>query len=187
MVDPTNFTRFDLNGAGLQEYVLFAIGVAGKPALTTARLLDKLLKMKPKAKPFNSIKAFGSESVLREKMKSVGFGCYNLKARGFWDIANSGIDLKTCTSDDLEKCYGIGMKTSRFFIMHTREYGPAVACLDTHILHFMRDEGFDNIPKQTPSKKEYLRIEKEYLDLCEKRGKHPAHYDLEIWRKYSGN
>jgi len=187
MVDPTKFTNFNLSSKRLEEYILFCIAVAGKQAVRSAALLEKLLQSVPglPGSPFDKIKFFGSEEKLREAMKKIGFGCFNLKARGFWWIANSGLNLKTCTVGDLEKCPGIGMKTSRFFVMHTRE-NSHVACLDTHILKFMRDAEFPDVPKQTPSKKHYLRLEALYLEYCKERDYHPAHFDLVVWNKYAG-
>ena len=185
MIDPTKFTNFGLSKNRLEEYILFSIAVAGKNATTTARILEELLFCHQSSTPFGSIKQFKSETKLRNRMQKIGFGCYNLKARGFWWIVNANIDLKNCTVDDLEKCPGVGMKTSRFFVMHTRDNNCQVACLDTHILKFMRDRGFKNIPKQTPPRKRYLEIEQDYLKLCDKEGKHPAHFDLEIWNHYA--
>lgn len=183
MIDPTKFTNFKLDTNGLQEYILFAIGVAGKPALTTARLLEELLSKHKNKSPFKSIQKYKSEELLKQAMKDIGFGCYSLKAKGFWWIANSKLDLSICTVDDLEKCPGIGMKTARFFIMHTRAISN-VACLDTHVLKFMRDQGFENIPKQTPTGKRYLEIQKDFLDICIERKVHPAVFDLQIWNQY---
>jgi len=184
VVNPLKFTNFNLSQAGLQEYILFAIAVAGKPAVRTAKLLDQFLGNT--SLPFELIKSYKTEEKLREKIKSMGFGCHTLKAKGFWWIANSGLDLKTCSVGELEKCPGIGMKSSRFFAMHTRKEECGVACLDTHILHYLRDQGFPDVPKSTPTKKAYLRIERFYLDLCRALNKHPVHFDLEIWNKYSG-
>jgi endonuclease III len=118
-------------------------------------------------------------------MKGSGIGCYNLKSRTFRELAHADLDLKTCTTDDLEKIPGIGMKTSRCFIIHSRQ-GARYAGLDTHILKFLRSAGVENVPKATPSsKKEYLRLEKEFLRLADLAGKAPAVFDLEIWNKYS--
>lgn len=183
-VDPIKFTNFALDTNGLEEYILFSIGVAGKPALTISRLLEELLTKKESESPFESIKQFKSEKKLCSIMKKVGFGCYTLKSRGFWWIANSGIDLANCTVDELEECPGIGMKTSRFFVMHTRDDECNVACLDTHILKYMRDQGYEDIPKQTPARRRYLEIQEDFLNICRSKDVHPAVFDLQIWNEY---
>jgi len=184
VIDPIKFTNFALDTNGLEEYILFSIGVAGKPALTTARLLEELLTKQEPESPFASVRAFKSEAKLRAAMKKVGFGCYNLKARGFWWIANAGLNLGNCTVDELELCPGVGMKTSRFFIMHTRAGDCNVACLDTHILKYMRDQGFPDIPKQTPARRRYLEIQGDFLNICKEKNVHPAVFDLQIWNEY---
>lgn len=181
-VDPVRFTNFHLNEIELEEYILFCIAVAGKQAIKTSQMLDVLIDS---SRPFASIRDFGSCSNLRERMKEIGFGCHDLKSRGMWWISYSGLNLKTCTVADLEECPGIGMKTSRFFAMFTRENERSVAALDTHILKYMRDQGYENIPKQTPSsKKQYFKIQKQFLEICNKVGWHPAKFDLMIWNNY---
>ena len=180
MIDPIKFTNFKLNQPGLEGYILFSIAVAGKNALTTAKILDNLIDER---KPFQSIRKYGSQKTLCSQMKKIGFGCYNLKSHGFWWIANSGLDLKKCSIEDLEKCPGIGMKTSRFFAMHTRPKCD-VACLDVHILKYMRDIGHPNVPKQTPTRKKYLEIQEAFLNICRKKNIHPAVMDLQIWNEY---
>ena len=86
---------------------------------------------------------------------------------------------------DLETIKGIGPKTSRFFLMSSRQ-GVEYAALDTHILRWMRDQGIENIPKSTPSGKRYLDLEQIYLKMVPE-GKSVGEFDLEIWREYSGN
>ena len=123
---------------------------------------------------------------LAERLKAAGLGCYNLKGRGFHTITKMGLDLRTCTAEDLERCPGIGLKTSRFFILHTRR-AARVACLDTHILRWLSDLGY-KAPKVTPnSKKVYRELEAIFLGLARKKRMSPARLDLAIWRKYSGH
>lgn len=75
----------------------------------------------------------------------------------------------------------MGLKTSRFFLVHSRP-NVRVAVLDTHILQWMKDEGYD-VPRQTPTnKKKYREIEDKFLAECDKRGVSPAQLDLEIWK-----
>jgi thermostable 8-oxoguanine DNA glycosylase len=191
MIDPVNFTNFNLSEEQLQEYILFSIAVSGKNATTTAKILDKFLiyiKEIINGKDwFSCIKEASVIHSLPELLKSFGFGCYNLKSRGFLEIASSGLDLKNCSTLDLEKISGIGYKTSRFFILHTRP-NAKVSCLDVHILRWMKKYGYENIPSQTPSsKKVYMDIEYKFLQLCEKLNKDPAVMDLEIWNSERGS
>ena len=115
-------------------------------------------------------------------MRKCGIGCYNNKAKTFWQLANSGLDLSTCSTTELESIHGIGMKTSRCFIIHSRK-DPKCAGLDVHILRYLKDKGYD-VPTSTPTKKEYLRIEEIFLKLAEQSEKTVAEFDLDIWKQY---
>ena len=111
------------------------------------------------------------------------------KARSFLELSvavgSDELDLRTCSADDLEKIHGIGMKTSRCFIIHSRP-GARYAGLDTHILKHLKACGVENVPKSTPSsKKEYLRLEKEFLRIADLNNMTPAAYDLMIWNWFS--
>ena len=184
MIDPVRFTNYQLSDLGLQEYILFCIAAAGKNATTTARILDNFLRhimLQTSASDyFKAIKIIALTQDLAILMKKFGFGCYQLKSKSFLSIADSNLNLRTCTIAELEKIPGIGMKTSRFFVMHTR-LECNVACLDVHILRWMKKRGYKNVPSQTPTKKRYLEIEKKFLEVCKKLKTNPAVLDLQIW------
>jgi thermostable 8-oxoguanine DNA glycosylase len=100
-------------------------------------------------------------------------------------IGAGKIDLKQCNRLQLLKVKGIGYKTASMFLMYTRR-GKTVACLDTHILKYLREETtVPNVPLSTPSvKAEYQRLEKEFLMLADAAKKSPAEFDFEIWSRY---
>lgn len=188
MIDPSKITKFDCTEKELQELILFWICAAGKKATTVAKGLDLLLKEGKKLfnsdVPFEIIRNFGSS--LPYKLKEHGIGCYNNKSKSMLQIAHSELDLKKCSADDLENIYGIGMKTSRCFLMHSRK-NCNYAGLDTHVLKYMRESGID-VPKSTPTnKKKYIELERKFLEIAEKTGKSVAEFDLEIWNYYSSN
>ena len=94
------------------------------------------------------------------------------------------LDLKACTVEDLESVHGIGPKTARFIIMHSRP-NQRLATLDTHILRWMRDQGIE-APKATPqSQKLYKELEDKFLTLCDESAILPSQLDLKIWKQYS--
>ena len=195
MIDPVNITKFDNTKEQLEEVLLFWVLAAGKNAITTCRCLDNLLiNIHNKfnntyfitmslLRPFEYLRKF-EKSELADLLKSHGIGCYNNKSKTIYELINSNLDLQKCSAEDLEKIYGIGMKTSRCFIIHSRK-DASYAGLDVHILHFLKDLGY-NVPNQTPIRKQYLEIEKIFLDIVRKSDMSVAEYDLMIWNKYSG-
>ena len=193
MIDPGNITNYNLTDRELEEHVLFWICAAGKNGRTAARCLDNMLTdhavFYQNNSPFNWIMRAHSLYDLPQILKHYGIGCYNGKAKTFFELAvakyKDKLNLRTCSAEDLEKIHGIGMKTSRCFIMHSR-YGARYAGLDTHLLKYLKAQGIEDVPKATPSsKKQYLSLEKEFLKIADEQGKLPSVLDLEIWNKYS--
>lgn len=185
LIDPDNVTRFGMSDPELEVFLLFWVCAAGKKAKTAAANLDRMLKYgresSGKSRPFDIISFFGGG--LPHIMKDHGIGCYNNKSRTMLALASSGLDLKTCSVTDLETIPGIGPKTSRCFMIHSRE-GVRHAGLDTHCLKYMREQGVD-VPKSTPTGRKYLELERIFLDMADRSGKTLAEFDLEIWRRYS--
>lgn len=199
--DPETCTRYRRTEAELQEFLIFCICVAGKTArVVRASLMKfwpKLQERVPGDSPFEIINRWISLYVsqdaarvaLAEVLQECGIGCQNLKARGIIAIARAytrgELDLKNATPEELEKFPGIGPKTSRFFILHSRR-NAQVACLDVHILRWMRKtRRLKNIPLQTPqSRSRYKALEKRFLRLVPE-DKTVAAFDLELWNLYS--
>jgi hypothetical protein len=189
VIDPDTCTAYTLNKHQLEEFALFSILVAGKTARVIARSLDSLLteahdKLGLEGfRPFASLAVYSVED-LQAMLKRYGVGCHSLKAQAIYDVIRRNFDLQTVESEDLERVFGVGPKTARFFILHTRK-DARVACLDTHILKFLCDLGY-SVPEGTPgSRKQYGRIEKLFIALADKAGMSIAALDLTIWKAYS--
>jgi len=191
MVDPVNITNYTLDDNGLEEHILFWVLAAGKNGLTAAKALSAILDDVGLAGhgPFHSLRCFQINVPITDKtslprlLKSYGVGCYNHKARTIYELVRKDIDLKTCTVDELESIYGIGPKTARCFIIHTRP-NAKYAGLDTHILKFLRSLGHTDLVSTPQSKKKYEELEKIFLTYVEKSGKTVAEFDLEVWNHY---
>jgi len=189
MVNPDDCTRFNLSKHRLEEFLIFSILVAGKTARIIARSLENILKESHDTNGVNDFRPFVSLALytkdeLQEMLKRHGVGCHGLKAQAIYDVIRRNFDLKTVEAEDLERVFGIGAKTARFFILHTRP-DVRVACLDTHILKFLGDLGYP-VPQGTPgSKKQYRKVERLFIALADKSGMSIADLDLTIWRAYS--
>ena len=188
LINPKKITNFNRTKADLELFAIFAVCVAGKKAQQTAdKVNDHFRDTETPTKrltPFETIKSLVKIRVFGAYLQMAKVGQYKRIYRALRDLAESGIDLKTCTVEDLEAIHGIGPKTSRFIIMHSRP-NQRLATLDTHILRWMRDQGIET-PKATPqSKKLYQKLEQKFLTLCDKCGMIPSQLDLKIWKQYS--
>lgn len=202
VVDPKFATDYNRSDRDLEEFAIFSVCVAGKNAHNTARAVDKMLNKLSESygedKPLDNILQLVFDTGLKGLqflMKEVGIGCHTGKgtmpgrAEVCHTLAVKMIDrpdfLRTCTPEELEQIKGIGSKTSRFFILHTRR-DQRIAALDTHILQYLRDKGIA-APKSAPPKgsKKYKDLEEKFLSICDELGKGYAQMDLEIWNTYS--
>lgn len=203
MFDPTNLPNYNMTKEQLEEFALFCVLVAGKTASRASACLAGLLniaytRLNSVLPGFNytPFEVLGHRSItlsqcktltqtLQYWLKLLRCGCPTLKGKAIAQLVTSSLDLKTCTVQDLEGIYGIGPKTARFFILHTRK-DANIACLDTHILRFMREELNIQTPQSTPSGKRYLDLELKFLEYAKNEGKTPAELDIMIWKTYTG-
>ncbi|RTK93400.1 MAG: hypothetical protein EKK64_10180 [Neisseriaceae bacterium] len=188
LIDPVNITKYDCDKNELELLILFWICAAGKNAITTSNCLNKLfVHLHEKYNidsPFDLLKKADEELELWTCLKNFGIGCYTKKAEFFKDLIYSNIDLKKCSVKDLEAIKGIGPKTARCYLIHSRE-NQNYAGLDVHVLSFLRDHGHD-VPKNTPTGKRYKILEDIFLQYVKKSNKTVAEFDLDVWREYSG-
>jgi len=195
MIDPTKITNYNLSDEGLEEQFLFWVCAAGKNAKAAAAGLHKFLTTIGGYiyGPFKAIReqvslgelGLNTLPKMEDLLKSCGIGSYTLKAETMRQVAFSGYNLRNCTPQELELIKGIGPKTSRCFILHTRK-DARVAGLDTHMLKFLRSKGHLDAPESTPgNEKNYERFEKLVLKYADEAGKTPAEFDLDVWNFYS--
>lgn len=181
-LDPDNITNFNLNEDELQLNILFWICAAGKNGHTSARCLSNLLSqfslLTKETSPFNIIKKIYD---LPNELKKSGIGCYNNKSRTIKELINKNLNLKNCSIDDLESIWGMGPKTVRCFLIHTRK-NQKLAGLDRHVLRFLKEMGYD-VPRNSPNKKKYRELEKIFIKIADSLNKTPSELDLEIWKK----
>lgn len=197
MIDPQDITKFDRTDDELLEFWLFCLLVAGKTAKTQARALQSFMDDLPSANPGlpNTLRwrigAAIQNPGLTYLMSKHRFGQYRrlhtaiTQTLGFTLPWREPLDLRTCAIEDLEGITGVGPKTARFFLMHTRP-GQRFAALDTHILKLLREEGVEKVPTVTPgSPRQYRRLEDEFLRLADASGMSVAEFDLSTWKRFS--
>jgi len=190
MIDPRKVTKFDRTKEELEEFLLFAIVVAGKGAFQQAAKLEAFLSQRQKSEdgacfvqsPFEYITDLDwKPGRLVERLREVKMGQYDRVSTAFRGVAHLfPYPLFKTDISMLECIKGIGMKTARFFAMHTRP-NVEYACLDTHILRWLSGLGYADVPKSTPRGEKYLQLESIFLQHARHLGKTPSELDLEIW------
>ena len=189
MIDPNKVTNFDRTDDELLEFWLFCLFVRGKNADIQAVKLDDFVDIcRRTANKRTSLMA----GLLRYKqgdidgmLRSVKAGQYDtLSAAIYQTVLKLEEDpefLRRASARDLEAIHGVGPKTARYFILHTRPKAR-VAALDTHILRYLRDRTDEAVPRTTPTGKRYAELEKTFLLMADFEGVDPADMDLAIWQ-----
>lgn len=175
---PSEITNFNRTDRELQAFWLFCLMVAGKNAEQTAKKLAKMVEGMPEDKnPFDLIKNYE----IHNWLVSHRVGQYGRLEQAIRQSLN--LDLRNATLDELMSIHGVGPKTARFFILHSRK-DCNVAVLDTHILAWMKAYGVANVPDSTPSGVKYLELEKRFLEICRVMFTDVpiANVDLAIWK-----
>jgi thermostable 8-oxoguanine DNA glycosylase len=164
--------------AELQKRLLYAMIVAGKSAEFANAVFSRFMRG-CSVLPFSWIAKMGDDELL-ERLTTAKTGNYTKLARGFRELVDAAIDLRSCGPEQLEEIHGIGPKTARFWLLWTRP-NARYAALDVHILRWLREQGYA-APKATPAYTvRYQQLEKAFLAEADKRGMTPRELDLQIW------
>lgn len=193
MINPSQITNFNRTTEELEEFLLFTVMVHGKKADVQAKKLNLFLEYLSNithvSSPFRMVDIAmnwqeddAEESLLMTALKKFGLGQYARLCQAIGDMIQIP-DLRSVTAEELEKCFAIGPKTARFFIVHSRP-NQFHAILDTHVLRWLRIQGV-NTPKNTPQGKDYKTLEDIFLKFVQLSGKSVAEFDLGIWKEFS--
>jgi endonuclease III len=196
MIDPNQVTNAARTGAELEEFLLFCVVVAGKNADQQARKLEQFLAGR---RPFEHIRSVDRQGRLAAALREVRLGKYTLLVRSFRALASSGLDLGSCPWEELTRFPGIGMKTAKFFVLHSRA-GQMHGVLDTHVLGWMRERwgaggaARAKVPRHSPQDTAaYGFWETVYFGMVTARfhGQGPAaidwaKFDLDLWKERRG-
>lgn len=185
-IDPKNITKFDRSQEELEFFWLFCILVAGKNAdWASLKLLD-LFRNKPEDQtPFEFLKTHLTD--LNNILVANKVGQYRRVQMAITQSLE--VDLRTASVAELMEIHGVGPKTARFFILHTRANAEC-AVLDTHILKWMRSlvDPIFEVPASTPPINKYQTLEFVAIKLMKTHFPNIslAEADLLIWTKMSG-
>lgn len=195
MIDPNKVTNAARTRAELEEFLLFCVVVAGKNADQQSRKLERFLGGRS---PFAHIRASDRAGVLLARLKEVRLGKYSVLVRCMRELAASGIDLGACTWQELTKFPGIGIKTAKFFVLHSRA-GQMHGVLDTHVLAWMGEHWAPDGPRRLPvpghspqDPRAYRFWETVYFGMVAARHHGAssvdwARFDLDLWRERRGS
>jgi hypothetical protein len=192
MIDPNDVTNPARTPAELEEFLLFCVVVAGKNADQQSAKLERFLAGRG---PFSHVRKAGKAGNLVALLRDVKLGKYSLLSRSFSELAHSGVDLSAATWEELTRFPGIGIKTAKFFVLHSRK-AQMHGVLDTHVLAWMREHWHGigpPVPRHSPQDPRAYRFwETVYFGMASARrhGAGPidwAKFDLDLWRERRGS
>lgn len=191
VINPRAITDYNRSEADLQRFWTFCVIVAGKNADWASHKVGQLYEQADERGqlPFDYLRE--NKHALHNVLVVNRVGQYARIERALTQSLD--LDLRECDVRDLEKVFGVGPKTARFFLLHSRP-NVEVAVLDTHVLRWLRTKlcigaASDlRIPESTPSQPLYGRLENICLRLmaAEFPGMSFAQADLLVWCQQSG-
>lgn len=188
MIDPYDLTK-PWDAVRLQEWFLFGICVAGKNARQTAAKVEAMLEemrvqnsiifnVTPFARIEISIE-FGTLDYYLRKHKLGQYKRINKAMQGMVKV-----DPATVTLEELEQIHGVGAKTARMLLLYTRPDQEMIP-LDTHVLKWLRANGYDAPKSSPPPGKKYRELELAFLREGKARGLTAKEWDTQVWQQYA--
>jgi hypothetical protein len=197
MIDPLNVTDTGRTAAELEEFLFFCVVVAGKNADQQAAKLERFLGGR---RPFAFIRQCERAHSVGARLREVRMGKYSLLERSLRELAHSGVNLRECPWQELTRFPGIGIKTAKFFVLHSRPR-QMHGVLDTHVLSWMGEHWAQagrrgvQVPRHSPQDPRlYGFWETVYFGMVAARhgGSAPgpidwARFDLDLWKERRGS
>lgn len=190
-INPKEITDLNRTKAQKEKFLLFCVLCAGKSSDVMAEKLEQLLepvnssgpRFELKATPLNYLVNLLRNGRLREVLEKHKIGKYKLLT-DFVEFLYPVVSDKVTEwdRDGLVLAPGISYKTASLYRTHC--FGDKIACLDTHVLRWLRVQGFKGVPKASPSNWDtYRHWENVFLGECYKREVEPNHFDLDLWKQ----
>lgn len=192
-INPKEITDLNRTKPQKEKFLLFCVLCAGKSSDVMAEKLEQLLepvnpggwpRFELKAAPLDYLVNLLRNGRLREVLEKHKIGKYKLLTDfvAFLEPLVMHYKVTEWDRDGLVLAPGISYKTASLYRMHC--FGDRIACLDTHVLRWLRNEGFKGVPKASPSNWDtYRHWENVFLGECYKRDVEPNHFDLDLWKK----
>ena len=184
MIKPTAITNFDRSDAELETFWIFCLIVAGKNSDWAAQKVLLLLSKRGELTPFQYLRE--NQNALHNLLVANKVGQYTRMERAITQSLD--VNLRTASVEELEGIFGVGPKSSRFFILHSRR-DARCAVLDVHILRWLRSHSDTVTEVQTPQNRDRYK-EIEGLFICLAEAWFPslpiAEIDLLLWAEQSG-
>lgn len=187
-INPKEITDLNRTTAQKEKFLLFCVLCAGKSSDVMAEKLEQLLepvnssgpRFELKATPLDYLINLLRSGRLREVLEKHKIGKYDLLTKFVEKVKDW--DTTEWSRKALVTIPGISYKTASLYRMHC--FGDKIACLDTHVLRWLRTEGFKGVPKASPSNWDiYRHWENVFLGECYKREVEPNHFDLDLWKQ----
>jgi thermostable 8-oxoguanine DNA glycosylase len=199
-LNPNDLPRYNRPKKKQEAFLMFCVLAAGKNSMVQAEKLQTFLttgqgQLTPRMAtgPFHWAYMLWEAGCLEDACRQHKLGKYNLIVPCFRELGRrtydssldeAEIDPRDTSVSQLQQLKGIGKKTSRFFLLHT-DPEAQVAALDTHILAWLGDQGYE-VPNKTPrTENRYQELEAVFLMEASARDITPAQLDIRIWKNNS--
>lgn len=189
-INPKEITDLNRTTPQKEKFLLFCVLCAGKSSDVMAEKLEQLLEPLKQCRwtPLKYLVNLLVNRRLREVLEQHKIGKYKLFTDFVtyvqkWNYAtHPTYNITDMKRAGLVLAPGISYKTASLYRMHC--FGDKIACLDTHVLRWLRNEGFKGVPKASPSNWDtYRHWENVFLGECYKRDVEPNHFDLDLWKQ----
>lgn len=165
-----------------QARFLYSALVAGKRAdFADAKIKTILPPSSLGLLPFAYLRKVEEETGIRSFLEQRRCGAYTRLTKCFHHVAFSTLDMRNVTVAELETIPGIGPKTARFFVQWTRPDEEELAILDTHILAWLRENGYPEAPRSTPQGGKYAFWAEVFTKEAHDRKLTVREFDILIW------
>jgi len=167
---------------GREIMILFALCVRGWNSAAAVPALERFLGRT--RTPLKWVEDLDRKNLLLTRIEWARLSRnYKQLATSYQDILAKDFDLKKVSFKQLLTLYGVSFKTAAYFLTYTRpRYAGFVP--DVHILRYLEEQGYPDIPKASPDKKDcatYLRLRGYYATEAKRLGMTFRELDTYIW------